>query len=264
METFDNIWTYLSPIIASFLTYIIAIRGKKKDVDIEKVKKLNIVFSNLLDVWYYLGKLENLSVLIKTDLPIPFKIVPRIILNSKSVNDKPFKQLESSISLLKEYDPITYFELSGIGNRFNEIRTNFILPFLKTQNQNDLSKKISETYIKDTIKEIEEYLLSISKHLGYRTSRRIKKKINNQLENNIEETKKELIENYYDFMMALVPENQQKPTLEEFKKELSSPETIEMLNKQMEIFTNADFGQIINLVAENPYMSIEEMKDKLG
>lgn len=264
MEIFDNIWTYLSPVIASFLTYFIAVKEKKKDVDIEKVKKLNIVISNLLDVWNYLGKLENFSDLKKSDLPIPFKIIPHILLSSKSFNDKSFKELESSISLLKEYDPVTYYELSGIGNRFNEIKNNFILPFLNAQNQNDLNKKISETYIKDTIEEIEEYLISISKHLGYRTSRRIKKKINKHLETNVEETKKELIENYYDFMMTLIPKNQKKPTLEEFEKELNSQETKEMFDEQMEIFTNADFGQIMNIVAENPYISVEEMKSNLG
>jgi len=266
MDIFNNIWTYLSPIIASFLTYFIAVKGKKKDVDIEKVKKLNIIISNLLDVWNYLGKLENLSDLKKVDLPIPFKIIPHILLNSKSFNDKSFKELENSISLLKEYDPVTYFELSGIGNRFDEIKNNFILPFLNTQNQNDLNKKISEAYIKETITEIEEYLISISKHLGYKTSKRIKKKINIHIESNIEETKKDLIENYYNFMMALIPENQEKPTLEEFEKELNSPETKDMLNNQMEILTNinVDLRQIMNIVAENPYISVEEMKSNLG
>lgn len=263
MEIFDNIWTYLSPVIASFLTYFIAVKGKKKDVDIEKVKKLNIVISNLLDVWNYLGKLENLSDLNKTNLPIPFKILPRILLNSKSLNEKSFKDLENSISLLKEYDPITYYELSGLGHRFDEIKTNFILPFLNAKNQSELNRKISDTYIKDTIKDIEEYLLSVSKHLGYKTSKRIKKKINESLKNNIEETRKELIESYYDFIMTLVPENEQKPTLEEFEKELNSPESKAILEEQMELFTNIDLGQIMSVVAENPYASVEEVKRTL-
>lgn len=151
METFDNVWTYLSPVIASFLTYFIVVKGKKKDVDIEKTKKLNIVISDLLDVWSYLGKLENLSNLNKTDLPIPFKILPRVLLNYKSLNEKSFKDLKNSISLLKEYDPITYYELSGLGYRFDEIKTNFILPFLNVQNQSELNKKISDTHIQETI-----------------------------------------------------------------------------------------------------------------
>ena len=263
MEIFDNIWKYLSPIIISFLTYFIAVKGKRKDVDIEKVKKLNIVISNLLDVWNYLGKLENLSKLNKTDLPIPFKILPRILLNSKSLNEKSFEELEKSISLLKEYDPITYYELSGLGHRFDEIKTNYILPFLNAKNQSELNRKISDTYIQETIKDIEEYLLSISKHLGYKTTKRIKKKIKEHKETDIEETRKELIENYYDFMMTLVPENEEKPTLEEFENELKSPEVKAILEQQIELFTNVDLGQIMNLVAENPYASVEEVRNKL-
>jgi len=264
METLNNIWTYLSPIIASFLTYFIAVKGKNKDVDIEKIKRLNIVISNLLDVWNYLGKLENFSDLKKSDLPIPFKIIPHILLSSKSLNDKSFKELEGSISLLKEYDPVTYYELSGIGNRFNEIKNNFIMPFLKAQNQNDLNKKISETYINDTIKEIEEYLTSISKHLGYRTSKRIKKKIKRHLYTNVEETKKELVENYYNFMMTLIPKDQDKPTLEEFEKELNSLETKAVFEGGLSLLANVDLEQLMKIVAENPYISVDEMKSNLG
>lgn len=263
MELLNNIWIYISPIIAAFLTYFIAIRGKKKDVDIEKEKKLNIVISNLLDVWNYLRKLENVSDLNKTDLPIPFKILPQILLNSKSLNEKSFKNLEKSINLLKEYDPITYYELSGLGHRFDEIKTNFILPFINSKNQSELNRKISDKNIKETIQDIEEYLISVSKHLGYKTSRRVKKKINEHLENDVEETKRELIENYYDIMMLLVPENQEKPTLEEFENELNRPETRASLEEQMELFTNVDLGQIMSVVAENPYASVEEVKSKI-
>jgi len=263
MEIFDSIWKYLSPVIASFLTYFIAVKGKKKEVDIDKTKKINIVISNLLDVWNYLKKLENISELNKTDLPIPLKILPRILLNSKSLNEKSFIDLENSISLLKEYDPITYYELSGLGHRFNEIKTDFILPFFSAKNQSELNMKISDTYIQETKKEIEQYLLSISKHLGYRMSKRIKNKISHHLENDIEKTKKELIENYYDFMMALIPKNEQKPTLNEFKKELYNINTEVILEAQMELFTNVDLSQIMSVVAENPYASVEEVRKTL-
>ncbi|MEP2237111.1 MAG: hypothetical protein ABJI22_02045 [Maribacter sp.] len=263
MEILNNIWIYISPVIASFLTYFIAIKGKQKDVDIEKERKLNTVISNLLDVWNYLGNLKNLADLNKVDLPIPFKILPRILLNSKSLNDNSFKDLENSISLLKEYDPIIYYELSGLGLRFDEIKTNFILPFINAKKQSDLNKRISETYIQETIQEIEENLVSISNHLGFRTSKRIKKKIRRNQGNNIEETKKELLQNYYDFMMTIVPENLPKPTLEEFEKELNCSETQSILEEQMELFTNVDLSQIMSVVAENPYASLEEVRNSI-
>ncbi|MCE4564257.1 hypothetical protein INQ51_08025 [Maribellus sp. CM-23] len=263
MELTNNTWTYISPLIAALLTYFIAIRGKRKDVDIEKERKLNIVISNLLDVWYYLGRMRKITDLNKSDFPIPLKIIPHFLLNSKNLNDKCFRELESSIELLKEYDPITYYELSGIGNRFDYIKTNLILPFLNASNQTDFNKKISETYIQETIAEIENYLKSVSKRLGYKVALRIKRKIKTNQLTDVEEIKKELIKYYYDFMMALIPANQVKPTIEKFGEELSQAETQTMISEQMELLKNTDFGQVMNLVAENPYYSIDEMKDKL-
>ncbi|AZJ36310.1 hypothetical protein [Tenacibaculum singaporense] len=263
MEIFNNTWTYISPIIASFLTYIITIKSKKKDIDIEKSKKLNIVVSNLLDVWSYLDRLNTLSQINKVDLPIPMNMIPVLFSDSKLFNDASFKNLENSISLLKEYDPIVYYELSGIGSRFKEIKSNFILPFLHSKNQSSFNQKLSETYIKETIEEIEEYLISISKHIGYKAIKKIKKKIYIHPKSNIEDIKEDFTLSYYNTIIELIPENVKKPTLEEFKRELNSEETRKQFKEYMSTFSNINFNQLTSIIAEDPYISLEEMKDKL-
>ncbi|WP_298363635.1 hypothetical protein [uncultured Lutibacter sp.] len=263
LEILKDVWIILGPIVAALLTYFIAIKGKQKDVDIVKEKKLNIVISNMLDVWNYLWFLKKMSSLKKADLPIPFKALNFVFFKSDMINDKCFEELTNSIVLLKEYDPIVYYDLSGIGERFDYIRKNFILPFINSKNESKINDKIQTTYLLDTIEDIEENLKEISKEINKRNSKKILKKLNSQDEQNIDDIKNEMLENYYDFMMDVVPDGTNKPSFEEFKKELENPDNKEIMNQQFDIILNNNIGLIMEQVAEDPNMSIDEMMKNL-
>lgn len=89
--------------------------------------------------------------------------------------------------------------------------------------------------------------------------------IKNRIEFNKEKSKKELIESYYGFMLNLAPDGVQKPSLEEFIKELETPEAKAELEEQFKIIlsANADINLTMNIVAEDPYISNAEMKTQL-
>ena len=264
LRSIEMVWTYFGPFIAAFLTYFIAIKTKKKDLNIEKQQRLNIVLSNLLDSWNYLMRLERLSEINDLELPIPSEILPYFILNSGMLNDKCFTELEESVVLLKEYDPIVYYKLNGIGNDFDYLRTNFIFPFLSTTNKTDLSKKISKNYIQEIKTDIGDYLKLLSKHLGYSTSRKIRKIRKEEFVLNLEDIKEDLLDSYYQFMMLSIPEGYARPTKEEFVNELSRPENQDALREQISLIKNNKLQDIMIFVAEDPQMTVEELAEKLS
>ena len=155
----------LSPFLASYLTYHFTIKGKQRDTDFIKRNELNNVLSHLLVVWNYLTRLDDLSKL-KFDnsiiLPIPKDYFSFILLKSGTLNDNSFQELEESIKTLKKYDPISFYELEGLGRRLEFIKTSFILPFIKSKSNSELNKTISDKYLKLTIDDIEEFIDSIS------------------------------------------------------------------------------------------------------
>jgi membrane-associated HD superfamily phosphohydrolase len=264
IDLLKDIWTIIGPIVAAFLTYFIAIKGKQKDVDIVKEQKLNLVISNMLDVWNYLWFLKRISIIKNSDLPVPFKALSVILFKSDMINDKCFNELTNSTTLLKEYDPITYYNLSGIGEKFDYIRKNLILPFINSKTESKLNSKIQDTYLLDTINDIEDYMQDLTKELSRKTSKRLLKKIKENEEKDIEEIKDELIKNYYEFMMDVIPEGIPKPEFEEFKAELNNPELNEIMSQQFELISKNEFSAIMEQVAIDPNMSIEEMVENLN
>ena len=152
MSLIEELNKYALPLIClligSFLTYWFGIRGKKKDIDDKRVMELNVVLSDMLIVWHYLNKVSEIIELWneKTDgFLFPTKYFPLIVLKSGVLNDKCFKDLEESIHGLKRYDPISYYQLEGVGNRLNYFRGNYIIPLLQTQGEHEKIARIVGT-----------------------------------------------------------------------------------------------------------------------
>lgn len=265
----DEIYKYISgPIIGAFLAYWFGIRGKRVDVDLQKTRELNIVLSNMLNSWQYLKKIDQLLKLShdKSDvLLFPREYFPVIALKSGTLNDKCFEDLENSVDRLKEFDPITYFKLEGIGKRFDFIRTNYILPFLKSpKSGNKPFEILNRTFLDQLLNDIEEYLRVTSKLISKNTYEKTFKLIENNSYINIREMIDEYNFEFYELTLSLVSDDQPKPTFEKFKEEIAKDEVKNQLNRQLTLIMEKGLKSIVEIIAENEFATVDEIEQKLS
>jgi hypothetical protein len=256
--------TLSTPFIASFLTYWFAIRGKLKDTDIAKRNELNNVLSNLLIVWHYLTRLDDICKLKYEDkiiLPIPKDYISFLLLKSGTLNDKSFQELDSSIINLKKYEPISFFELEGIGRRLEFLKKSFILPFIKSKSKATLNKVLSNKYLKLMITDIEEHIETISGRLGKEIQSKALDKLQRQFERDAEKIKDEFILEYYEIIVTLNPND--APTFEQFVDVFSKPENQAAINQQFEMINEFDIEQVMEILANDPTMSTENLAVEL-
>lgn len=250
----------LSPFVASYLTYLFAIKGKKKSINLEKTKELNNVLAHLLNVFHYLTRLENFS-RIKFDdsiaLPFPKDYFTFILLKSGLLKDDNFDELEYAVEKLKEYDPISYFELEGQSRKLDFIQKGFILPFLKSKTNSEVNKTYTEKYLHRIISDVEDYIIQISKLIDKSTLKRSKAKLNRNVDNEIKEIINEILEESYEIHLM-----QNQGTLisyEQFINEMQKPEHQEMIQQQFELIEHIDIDKIIEIVADDPNMPLEQV-----
>lgn len=256
-----------TPIVLLVAGFIFGNKSKKVDVDIQKSKELNIVLSNMLNSWHYLNKLSELLYFQEdksNNLIFPKQYLPFITLKSGTLNDNCFNELEQSIESLKQYDPICYFELEGIGKRFDYIRSNYILPFLKSgQNKNLATNSISRAFLDKLLNDIEQHLRETAKQISKKTYEKVENKIQISLKNDLEVLKEDFNREYYEIMIPLIPENIGTQTYEDFVAELNDPEIQDVIKKQFDYIVQNGIEKIVSLMIESPDLSIEELEEKL-
>jgi hypothetical protein len=264
-ETLDKIKImigFISPFLAAYLTYIFAIKGKQKDNDINRKNELNNVLSHLLIVWNYLTKLDDLFKL-KFDkafvLPIPKDYISFVLLKSDILNDNSFKDLEDSIINLKKYDPISFYELEGLGRKLEFLKKNFIFPFIKSKSSQDVNQVISNKYLKLAIVEIEDYIKSISRKIDIDTYKRIKGNLLRRLDIESEKTKDELLQEFYEIIVKI----DSTVSYEQFISDLSKPETQELIAKSFEFLKHIEIEKLMELVADNPNLTFEQITSEI-
>ncbi|WP_333696429.1 hypothetical protein [Flavobacterium sp.] len=265
--TFEIIEKVVTPIILLIAGFYFGNKSKKVEVDIEKIKELNIVLSNMLNCWHYLNRLSEL-LYFQDDkantLIFPKQYLPFITLKSGTLNDNCFQELEESIESLKQYDPICYFELEGIGKKFDFIRTNYIVPFLKSsQTENHSNNSISRTFLDKLLNNIEQHLRETAKQISKSTYEKIEYKIQSSLESDLKELKEDFNHEYYEIMLSLLPESNVKPTYEEFLSEFNKPETQKEIQTQLDFIIKNGMDKIISLMIENPHLTIDELEEIL-
>jgi len=253
----------ISSMLGASIIYWFSIKGKKQDVDFQKNKELNIVLSNMLDTWHYLNKINELLKFQEdsnTDSIYPMKYLPLIVLKSGNLNDSCFGELEKSIVTLKQYDPLAYHNLEGIGRKFGHIKSNFILPFLTTKyKHNNVSKIISRTFLDNLLKDIEEHLTETAKLISRETLHKIEKKIEINFEKDFDKVKEDLNNWFYDFVCLALPEGHKMPTKEELKAEMNNQEVQDQMLTHFESIANSNITLLCHVVTENPAISIEEL-----
>jgi len=274
VELIFKIAAVASPFLASYMTYLFAIKSKVKDIDIEKEKHLNIALSNLLQIWQDLNTLKRLFFVIEDksdDLIFSKKFLSIVILSKKLLSEEKFEELHTSVAEIKKYDALTYFRFENIGENLNEVKSRFIHPFLEMDNIEDIingigpgTGKIFDNYMED----YEEYIFNVAKSIS--------KKLKNKVSDIIQDLKNddpvsvvnELNINYYQLMLSLLYGESDKPSYEEFLEIVKTEEYKKVMELHMVAFENNGMSSILEIISEKPDISIEEAikkyNEKLG
>jgi hypothetical protein len=255
--------------IGAALAYWFGIRGKNTDISIQRNKELNIILSNMLTVWHYFAKLNQL-----TDLPkeqkarmvFPLALLPVVVANSNAFDEAAFDELEKSLQNLKQYDPLAFHHLEGIGRRFRILKDDFVAPTLKSQQlerSGHILGMFRKSILSKTTQEFEKHLVHVAKLI----SKRVEKEVNAELAKNSPQAVEELIEEYnqefYEMITSIMPEDMAKPDYASFKEELSKPEWHAMMEQQVPLIAKHGFGAFISIVAQNPSITPDELAKEI-
>jgi hypothetical protein len=267
IETTFKIFALLSPFIAASLTYFLGIKGKNKDIDIEKEKELNTILANLLTVWHYLTRLQALGEIMsnnKIESIFPKEFLPAIILNTGILNDECFRKLDESNEQLKKYDPITYYRLEGTGNSYDSLRKKYIMPFFNNLKLGqELKRSGTQGLLNETVKDIEEFLEVVSQQINKKTAKKIKEFIETNSSKETAITLEKLDQQYYEMMMNTIPDGELRPNFKEFKEACKTDESQKMLQRQMKILIDGKVNDALEILGENPEISMEELLNAL-
>lgn len=268
-EFFEEISKYLfGPLLAAGLTYWFGIRGKRKDTDMQRVKELNIVLSNMLDAWLYLIKLNSILEIFEikeNGIVFPPEYLSFFVIKSGTLNENSLLELDKSIISLKQYDPITYFELEGIGKGFNFIKENYVLPFLNSYQKNStVTEVMSRTFLDRMISDMKDYMKQVAKLISKDALKQVNEKIEKIKTSIGKEFAEEYNKEYYSFIIKCIPAKIAKPTYEEFKKEITKPEIQKMFKEQFNIMIQTGIDKMIALITQNPNVSIEEVQKMIN
>lgn len=194
----------------------------------------------------------------------PKQALPVIILNTGVLNDKCFRELDKSNNLLKKYDPITYYKLEGLGKTLNSLRKQQIMPFLMTPNLNkDIVIGGTENLLNETLQDIEDNLEMVAEQINKKTTKRIKKFIDDYLNKDNNELLEEIDLRYYEMITQLLPKEIEKPSFDEFKESSGSEEFQKMQEIQMQILIDSSLEQALGVLANNPGISGEYLLNEI-
>jgi hypothetical protein len=268
MDGLLKTFTILGPFLASYLTYLFTTKGKRKDVDLQKEKELNVVLADLMLVWHYLKSFEKITKLLNDDNAnsfIPKKYISRIALETNLVNDKCFTSIENSIEMLKKYDPIVYYELQGTGDKLNIIRKKYILPFFQNPNTDPrLIVSGAGSLLSQTTKDIEVYIDNVAKKLGKQTMNEVNSFVKDKSAIDSRKIVQEMNESYFNIVLQLIPEGQTKPSFDEFKEYAKTEDFKKYVEFQMDVLLNHNMDDLIDIVSTNPSISLENLNEELN
>jgi hypothetical protein len=257
----------LTPLIAGLSGYFFAVRGKKKEIDIQKERELNVILSHMLNTWYYLNRLDCLLKAQEEQnnvMIIPREFLPIIIFKSGLLDDTCFLELEKSINTLRQYDAVTYFELEGIGKRLDFLKSNYVVPFLKGNNTTNISGQIvSRSFLDMLLKDIKRYIYITAELLSKETLFRARNKIDKTVDGDFKALNDEINLEVYNIYMTIVPASMEKPTFEQFIAEMKNEANQKLLSNQLSLMMSNDLNEILSNLASNPEISIQELHDRI-
>ena len=261
----STIFAYVSPFIAAGLTYFFNIKTHKKVTDLEKEKCLNETLSNLLDSIHYLGIISSLFELLakeKDDMVLPVHTLPSIMLKSGMLNDQCFYDLDKSIANLKKHDSLVYFKISGIGNEFLSLKKMYILPYLENPNLDKNFFKVGPNKLIDKLKiDLNQNSEFIAKEFNRNKRRKINKYLTSLSVVSADEIVEKLEVEHYNSIISLIPDNEQKPSFEEYKQASKSEDFKKSFKIQEDILKKDNLQDFLKEISETKDLSELSLDD---
>lgn len=249
-----EVLAFLSPFVASYATYFFAIRGKRKDIDIDKEKKINIVLSNYLVVWHYMERLNFIYVSFKESKNLSMELMPIFMMKEELGNRDCFLELDKSIIALKEFSPTIYLKLEGVGKGLKFLEESYILPMFNPNSIFD-----AKNTLKESLESIEENIELISEQLGKKELSKVKKIFKERKAESKKEIEEDVItKDYFNILKDLMPNEAEPPTFEEFKTEISNVDNKEIFQKACEMYSQFGIKEIMEEAVKNPMITSEE------
>jgi len=225
----------MSPFIASTLTYFLGIKGKRKEIDFQKEKDLNIVLSNLLETWstmkdlQYLG--SNKPAELKTSL-FPIDLLPKLLIKSGQINTDHFSELQKSLIEIKKYEPIVYLRLVSLSKLLDSLYSKFVLP-ITTNLENEVCTSINNFYLDDVnniIELVEKIIEELSENINNITTQEVKDFLSDDINFDFDD----LINQYNNYYYQIFKDNIDgfdKISFEEFVDEISKDQEFKLMIK---------------------------------
>ena len=264
MELTFKIIAIASPFIAAILTYFLAIKKTRKEVDIEKERVLNKVLADLLNARFTISKISLLDELsnAKEDTIFPTEQLPQLLLSSGTIDLQHFEELENSIAELKEYDAISYYYLEGIGSDFHLLHNKYLSPILNAQSIDPRSfegKNPMFKLVNDTATSLEENIDEISKMLSKRIKQKSVEIIDKiKTKTDVNELIDEVEQFYFEWMSPYLSPNKLL-SFDDFKQYSKTEEFQQILQIQLAVAKSGNIQGFVDLVENNPNASIEDM-----
>lgn len=241
-------------LLGSGLTYLFTIKGKQKDIDNQKYAEINNIISNLLVIWEELTRIDDIFTLKSNrESPVSFLLDYVFIYVSKLnlSNLEIYQELDDSVKNLKKYDPVSFYELEGLGKKLEFIKVNIINPLSKSSSIN--LADLTTTHLSKTIIGVEEHILNLSKKVDKKVRKLILEKLNRH---DVEEMEEIILQEFYCQISNLTPVG----TYEEFKVELKSDEAKEAIRQTFAVLDLTNIGDFMKLISDNPSISMEEFQ----
>ena len=112
---------------------------------------------------------------------------------------------------------------------------------------------------------MEESITSVAKRLGKAMLKRTKAKIAQSSRFDNKEVKLEYLQEYYSLLKEVVPvseENRADFTMEKMVTALEDPDLQSELMKQFDALKEQNFEDLMKVIANNPNLSLEDLKNK--
>ena len=219
-ETTFKIFTILSPFLAATLTFFLGIKGKRKEIDIQKEKELNTITSDLLKVWFTMKQLHELNTIpsIKSYKGIfPIELLPKLLFKSNVINTSCFEELHKSIDELKKYEPVLYFRLITLSQSLDSLYSKYILP-ISNNIEYEGVLEVLQVLSKDSV-EIIETVEGALDEISSSINKKENKKIIDFFESDTSIDFDEFINSYNQFLFDVISatvSGSEEMTLEEF------------------------------------------------
>lgn len=268
MKIWDVCISILTIVASSYAAFHFGMRGKRREIDLSKNKELNVVLSNLLLVWEYLTALENLLKIMKQPHEksiIPLKYYPAIIKNMGKLNELCFTEFEASVALLKQYDPVIYFEIQGFGRSSDDFLKKFINPVLfSSEIDSSMVVATVEMPLIDIIERCEDLLELVAKLQSSQILADVRDFISSHRERDFEAILESSNNDYFQYFLRCFPDfAEMNPTIDDFIEFARSEEYKEVVDVQMFILVHGLMQEYIDLFQLNPEISPSEMLECL-